>query len=54
MSLNGNNRRKPFVQIDLKGSDLELGTLSRLQHDPDTSGAEFFIRPRAKRVKATR
>jgi len=44
--------KKPFEQLDLRGSDLELGTISRLQHSPDTSGVELFLRPKADRVRA--
>lgn len=44
---------KPFEQIDLKGGDLELGTLSRLQHSPDTSGVELFLRSTKQRQKGT-
>ena len=51
MSLDGNNKRAPFEHLDLKGSDLELGTISRLQRDPDTSGIDLFLRPKEKRVQ---
>ena len=44
---------KPFEQVDLKGSDLELGTFSRLQNSPDTSGVELFLRPTKQRQKGT-
>ena len=40
-----------FQQRDLKGSDLELGTISRLQHNPDTSGVSLFVRPKFLRVR---
>jgi len=53
MSLFRNRNRKPFEQIDLKGDDLELGIISRLQHSPDTSGISFFIRSKEDRVKGT-
>ena len=36
---------------DLKGSDLELGTISRLQRSPDTSGVELFVRPKVIRIR---
>ena len=52
MPLIGKNH-KPFEQVDLKGSDLELGTLSRLQHSPDTSGVEFFLRTKKERTQGT-
>lgn len=44
---------KPFEQVDLKGNDLELGTFSRLQHSPDTSGVDLFLRPTKQRQKGT-
>lgn len=52
MALLGKNH-KPFEQVDLKGSDLELGTMSRLQRSPDTSGVSLFVRPKRQRVKGT-
>jgi len=35
---------------DLKGSDLELGTISRLQRSPDTSDLSLFVRPKVIRI----
>lgn len=46
-------KRAPFEKIDLKGSDLELATLSRLDHSPDTSGVDLFIRSREQRTRGT-
>ncbi len=53
MPIGFSNSKKPFEQLDLKGSDLELGTISRLQHSPDTSGISLFVRPKKIRIKGT-
>lgn len=47
----GSENLSSLQQLDLKGSDLELGTISRLQHNPDTSGVELFVRPKVIRIR---
>ncbi len=47
----GSQALSSFQQLDLKGSDLELGTISRLQRNPDTSGVELFVRPKVIRIR---
>ena len=55
MGIDGTNKkRKPFQKIQLKGTDLELGTLSRLDHFPSTSGVELFLRSGDDRTKGTK
>ncbi len=46
----GTENISSLQQRDLKGSDLELGTISRLQRSPDTSGVELFVRPKVIRI----
>lgn len=46
----GSENLSSLQQRDLKGSDLELGTISRLQRKPDTSGVELFVRPKVIRI----
>ena len=46
----GSENLSSLQQIDLKGSDLELGTISRLQRSPDTSGVSLFVRPKVIRI----
>lgn len=46
----GSENLSSFQQRDLKGSDLELGTISRLQRSPDTSGVSLFVRPKVIRI----
>jgi len=46
----GSENLSSLQHIDLKGSDLELGTISRLQRSPDTSGVELFVRPKIIRI----
>ena len=46
----GSENLSSFQQLDLKGSDLELGTISRLQRSPDTSGVSLFVRPKVIRI----
>jgi hypothetical protein len=45
-----NNQRRPFEQIDLRGSDLEVGTLARLDHQPDAFGVDKFLRTKEQRI----
>lgn len=47
----GKENISSFQHKDLKGSDLELGTISRLQRSPDTSDVSLFVRPKAIRVR---
>lgn len=47
----GSENLSSLQHLDLKGSDLELGTISRLQRSPDTSGVELFVRPKVIRVR---
>jgi len=46
----GSENLSSLQHLDLKGSDLELGTISRLQRSPDTSGVELFVRPKIIRI----
>ena len=46
----GTENISSFQHLDLKGSDLELGTISRLQRSPDTSGVSLFVRPKVIRI----
>ena len=46
----GEENLSSFQHLDLKGSDLELGTISRLQRSPDTSGVSLFVRPKVIRI----
>jgi len=46
----GSENLSSLQQLDLKGSDLELGTISRLQRSPDTSGVSLFVRPKVIRI----
>ena len=46
----GTENISSFQHLDLKGSDLELGTISRLQRSPDTSGVSLFVRPKIIRI----
>lgn len=47
----GEENISSFQHRDLKGSDLELGTISRLQNSPDTSGVSLFVRPKVVRIR---
>ena len=47
----GKSNPSSFQQRDLKGSDLELGTISRLQHNPDTSDLSLFVRRKSIRIR---
>lgn len=47
----GTENISSLQQRDLKGSDLELGTLSRLQRSPDTSDVSLFVRPKVIRIR---
>jgi len=49
-SQNQQNQRKPFEQTDLKGTDLEVGTLARLDHNPDAFGVDTFLRTKETRI----
>lgn len=46
----GSENLSSLQHRDLKGSDLELGTISRLQRNPDTSDLSLFVRPKVIRV----
>ena len=46
----GSENLSSLQQRDLEGSDLELGTISRLQRNPDTSGVELFVRSKVIRI----
>lgn len=46
----GSQNLSSFQHRDLKGSDLELGTISRLQRSPDTSDISLFVRPKVIRI----
>ena len=46
----GSENLSSLQHLDLKGSDLELGTISRLQRSPDTSGVSLFVRPKVIRI----
>ena len=46
----GSENLSSLQQRDLEGSDLELGTISRLQRNPDTSGVELFVRQKVIRI----
>lgn len=47
----GSENLSSLQHLDLQGSDLELGTISRLQRSPDTSGVELFVRPKVIRIR---
>ena len=46
----GQEEPSSLQQVDIKASDLELGTLSKLQKAPSTSGTDLLIRPRGLRI----
>ena len=46
----GSENLSSLQQRDLKDSDLELGIISRLQRNPDTSDLSLFVRPKVIRI----
>jgi len=56
MELSSNNnkqRRRPFELIDMS-SDLEVGTIGRLDYDPDVFGVDKFLRSNRRRTQGTK